>query len=662
MASRKERYIYNERRYTIKNKTMDIIYFYIFLLIHPYLALWHKSFVQAERKSWEALIPGYNYFIAFKFTINKPWWSLLLIFPGVHLVMWSVINVSYIRRFGYYSFLDTLQGIFFPYIIFYKIVKNKDPFLPQTNWANSVEVSKREWGDHIALFLALPVIGHILALGIGMFTRHKPGEKTKVKEWGDSLIYAIVAASILRTYVFEPFQIPTGSMEKTLLVGDFLFVNKLAYGPRVPMTPLSYPLVHNNVPWVNIPSYTTLETSSYRRLPGLGTLKRNDVVVFNFPSGDTAVYDPRMPYGLMGHDYHGIVIFEAQRLFEQDPKTTKDFQIAFKFYSDSLTKSISADSVKINIEKEAEFRAKDYIYGKFIKNLEYWKDRARHFLAVEKKAFDRSTGEIIEHYGLIYRPVDKRENYIKRCVAVPKDWVELKSSTLYINDKPAFVAPNQNLEYTVRNVKILSTKEMDEKYGLEAYSYAPGYYYPRRDYRPIPGTNAYIMQLTKKQIELLKKDNPDAEFIVNTTPQYSDDPNYKPNHLDYLKNLNVFPKDPYVNNTMTDFHKFQVPYKGLTVKLTKDNIPWYRRIITAYEGHRLSEREDGIYIDNKKTDRYTFNMDYYWMMGDNRYNSADSRVWGFVPEDHVVGKASMVWFSKSPYKGIRWERIFKVIE
>jgi signal peptidase I len=251
--------------------------------------MWWKSFEQTGRQSWEALIPGYNYFVAFKVMCHKPFWSLLLLFPGVHLVMLASLNVSYIRRFGYFSFADTLQGIFFPYLIFAKIAQSKKDFLPETNWSNSRETEIRKWGDHIVLFLCLPVIGHVIALSLGALTREKPGKKSKVKEWGDSLLFALVAASIIRTYVFEPFQIPTGSMERTLLVGDFLFVNKLAYGPKVPVTPLSYPLVHNTVPWVNIKSYTTFEKGIYTRLPGLGKVQQYDVAVFNYPSGDTAV-------------------------------------------------------------------------------------------------------------------------------------------------------------------------------------------------------------------------------------------------------------------------------------------------------------------------------------------------------------------------------------
>ena len=309
---------------------MNVLYFYLFILIHPYLSLWWKSFEQAGRKPWEALVPVYNYYVVFKLGSNKPFWSLLLVFPGVHLVMWSVANVSYIRRFGYFSLVDTLQGVFFPYIIMAKIANSGDKILPETNWANTKEMGDREWGDHLALFLALPVIGHALALGISAVTRHKPGKKSKVKEWGDSIWFALIAASIIRTYVFEPFQIPTGSMEKTLLVGDFLFVNKLTYGPKVPVTPLSYPLVHNTVPWIDMKSYTTLETSDYTRMPGFSNVNRNDVVVFNYPSGDTAVYDPRMPNGLMGHDYHGIVNNEALRLWRENNAYTSKIKYQIK--------------------------------------------------------------------------------------------------------------------------------------------------------------------------------------------------------------------------------------------------------------------------------------------------------------------------------------------
>lgn len=635
---------------------MSFTFFYIFLLLHPYLALWWKSFPAAGRKSWEALIPGYNYFVAFKMTVDKPWWSLLLVFPGVHLVMWAVLNVSYVRRFGYFSLGETLLGIVFPYPLFYKISQaGTTDFLPETNWANSKEKSKREWGDHLVLFLCLPVIGHVIALATQALSRDPNGKKTKVKEWGDSLLFALVAAAIIRSYVFEPFQIPTGSMEKTLVVGDFLFVNKLAYGPKVPVTPLSYPLVHNTVPWINIRSYTTLEKGEYTRLPGLGTVKANDVVVFNYPSGDTAVFDPRMPNGLMGHDYHGIVIREAQRLW-LDEAFVENREDIIRYYSDSVIRAnqgsnLSTAQVRPYAENLANQELKKRFGLEFIENRHYWMDKARKMIAEQKITMDNE-GQIIEHGGVVYRPVDKRENYIKRCVAVAGDEIEIKKSVLYRNGKKAWVAPQQNLQYIAYNFVPRDKNVMREKYGLEM---------ERNDYYSPNNGAFYIINATQTEIKKLKNDFSQARFEINLEQQYSD-LGVKPSALDLLANLEKFPKDPYINNTTTDFNKIRIPKKGDVVKLKKESIAWYRRIITAYEGHHLEERGGEFYIDGKKSDQYKIQMNYYWLMGDNRYNSADSRVWGFVPEDHIVGRASIVWFSKSPYLGIRWERIFKLIK
>jgi|TARA_R110000737_G_scaffold182215_1_gene205568 signal peptidase I len=635
---------------------MNALYFYLLILVHPYIALWWKSFPAAGRKSWEALVPGYNYYVAFKISCQKPWWSALLIFPGVHLVMLAVVNVSYIRRFGYFTLVDTLQGIFFPYIIFFKISQNPTDYKAETNWANAKEAAEREWGDHLTLFMSLPVFGHIIALGTQAVTRERAGKKSKVKEWVESILFALVAAGIIRTYVFEPFQIPTGSMEKTLLVGDFLFVNKLAYGPKVPVTPLSFPLVHNTVPWVNMRSYSTLETCKYTRLPGFSGVNRNDVVVFNYPSGDTAVYDPRMPMGLMGHDYHGIVIREAQRLWVDEKLNDKKAAVT-QYFSDSIVKANAGQNLNMEaVNNYAASMATNYLTEKFassfIAEMDVWQNKARKMIAIDKLTMDNE-GVIIEHGGAIARPVDKRENYIKRCVAIPGDNVEIVKSILMINGKPAFVAENQNLQYRASNFAPVSKTTMQEKYGLEE---------ERQDYYPSgEGADSYIVNATLSELKKLKKDFPEAKFYVNLYPQYSDASNAKPTGIQMLNNLNMFPKDPYINNTVSDFTKFKVPAKRATVKLNKDNIAWYRRIITAYEGHSLLEKGNDIFIDGKKVTSYTFKMNYYWMMGDNRYNSADSRVWGFVPEDHIVGRASLVWFSKSPYMGIRWERLFKMI-
>ena len=617
---------------------MSFVYFYLLILVNPILGQWHKLFTKIAAsevgknsgiKPNYAFIPGLNYYLVYKFTNKKPFWTVLLLFPGVHLVMMMVANLSLVRRFGKFSFTDTLQGLFFPYFLFYQITKDEKSLPVQdTNWNNAKETEERKWGDHLVLFLCLPLLGHALQFLFSLISRKKPGSKTGAKEWGDSLIFALVAATVIRSYVFEPFQIPTGSMEKTMLVGDFLFVNKLAYGPKVPVTPLSYPLVHNNVPWVNIPSYLMIEKGSYFRLPGFGKVKPYDIVVFNYPSGDTAVYDPRIPNGLMGHDYHGIVNQESIWQFR----------------------------VKNNLLGKGVNRTDSLKFLSFIKNVDAWRTLARTNLKNGLfPIYSQEFSEGLTHGGLIYRPVDKRENYIKRCIGTPGDEIEIIHATVYRNGKPARIFPNMAFKWDVSKASTtLTEQQMVDNFGLEN---APDG--SRMDFEEGDSTSPYVLNITSEEKKLIQEAYPTAEFKVHVDRRSYSREHRIPSPEELIENLDCFPKDFYVNNTMTDFQKFTVPKKGTSVKLTAQNIPWYRRIITAYEGHRLEERKDGIYLDGNKTDTYTFALDYYWMMGDNRYNSADSRVWGFVPEDHIVGRASLVWLSNSPYKGIRAERILK---
>jgi len=619
---------------------MSFIYFYLLILLHPYLAQWHKVFPKLGRKSWEAMVPGYNYFILYKEVLNKPWWSLLLAFPGVHLVMWMTINVSLLRRFGFYNLKETLQGLFFPYLLFNQVAKNEAlTYGPATNWSNSREVEIRKWGDHVILFMALPVIGHILAIGFDKISRDKPGTKPRVKEYGDSFIWALVAAAVIRTYSFEPFQIPTGSMEKTMLVGDFLVVNKLAYGPKVPITPLSYPLVHNIVPLVNIKSYLDWEKGTYNRLPGWAKIKRNDIVVFNFPSGDTAILDPRMPGGLMGHDFHGLVNQEAL------------FEFAIK------------NNVSAVWERREATTAENNLLAQFIEQHAYWKNLARErFKNGEFPVYMEESKYGQTHGGLIFRPVDKRENYIKRCVGTPGDVLEIKNSVLYVNGKSAYVSPGQALLYRIEKTKVSfpSVPEMLTRYGLE--NSADG---ARTDFDAFNDPKYYVLNLTKQEKLKIEQD-----FRIRLEkvryPQWTAQETLKATPLQKIANLDQFPKDFNVNNTMTDFQRFQIPRKGQRIAINTKNIAWYKRIISAYEGHQLAIKGDKIYIDGKLATHYRFAMNYYWMMGDNRFHSADSRVWGFVPEDHIVGRASFVWFSKSPFVdsflGIRFDRIFRIVD
>lgn len=631
---------------------MSFIYFYIFILaVHPYLAMWSKSFERAGVNKMYALIPFVNYYYVFKIGCKKPFWSILLIFPGVHIVMWSVANVSYIRRFGFYSLADTAQGVFFPYLILWKIANTPSmPIQEPTNWANPTEVAKRNQGDHLILFLALPVVGHAVAYLLG-FRGDKIGKRSKFKEWGDSIVFALVAASIIRSYVFEPFQIPTGSMEKTLLVGDFLFVNKLAYGPKVPNTPLSFPLVHNTIPFLNIRSYSTLETCPYFRLPGFGSVNRNDVMVFNYPSGDTAIFDPRVPDGLMGHDYHGVLIDEAKYYFTLDWIPSHPAE----------SKALADRGLPVNDMRILAYDEYWNVCGEdFLNRIEEYKAIARTGMANGKTYCRGGMPEkglnYIEHGGLIYRPVDKRENYIKRCVGIPGDRLEIKKykdqdAILFVNGEKAWVAKDQSNAYVFPDPsKTITARQLNNL----------GYYESEQDF--IVTATGLRMFLTRAMLAKIKKAYPNVPLKKYNEPLYSKSKLYKPTPAERINNMSNFPKDPNINNTVSNYKiGVPIPKKGTTVKLTKENIAWYRRVITAYERHKLQEKADGFYIDGKKTSTYKFAMNYYWLMGDSRNNSADSRVWGFVPEDHVVGKASIVWFSKGSM-GVRWDRIFKFIK
>lgn len=601
---------------------MNVLYFYLLFILFPFTTMWWKIFPKAGRKSWEAFIPLYNYCIASKIGGQPWWWGLLMIIPGIHIPMWAIFNVSLQRRFGFFSLGETASGIFLPWINAFKIASDDTiTYLQEMDWNNSELVKKREMGDHLVLFLSLPIVGHIVAYVLGGISKRKKGTKTFIKEWGDAILFALIAATGIRTYVFEPFQIPTGSMEKTLLIGDFLFVNKLPYGPKVPVTPLSFPLVHNTLPVVNTRSYSTLETSNYTRLPGWSDVERNDVVVFNFPSGDTAIFDPRVPDGLMGHDYHGLLYNQAWELYLQD---------------------VLKGSVNYNTLVDNRHR---FSFDDYLKQLPYYK-------SIVREGFERQ-------YGLIYRPVDKRENYIKRCVAIPGDKLEIKNAVLYINDKKAFVPENVVFKYNVSNFPANSNASMERKYGMHQQS--------PNDFERGADGSITKMSLTQAMLEQLKKRHPETVFEQIVYPKGTF------NEVVPMQNgeiipapLSCFPHDPRFDFTTSNFGPIMIPKKGETISINASNIALYNRIITAYEGHTLEEKADGIYIDGKKSDSYTFAMDYYWMMGDNRDNSADSRIWGFVPEDHIVGRAALVWFSKDGHKGffdgIRWDRVFKNIQ
>lgn len=380
-------------------------------------------------------------------------------------------------------------------------------------------------------------------------------KKSFIREWVDAAVFAIVAASIIRIFLVEAYTIPTGSMEGSLLVNDYLFVSKVSYGARTPMTPLAVPLVHNTLPFFNCKSYTELVQWGYHRLPGFGHIERNDVVVFNFPAGDT-------------------VALEVQQ--DQD------------YYS--LLRNYNNDRA-------------------FVKN----------------------------NFTVLSRPVDKKENYIKRCVGIPGDTIEVRGGYLYVDNKLSKQYPHAKMTYTIATNGQVSLDEFVEEQDMnpEELNYDPN-------------SKMYIANLSNDQVAAIKKMN----GVIAIAPFVLDKNDTRDN---------AFPNDTANFKWNRDFYgPFIVPKAGQQVTLSLQNIALYQRIIANYEHNSLDIKDGKIFINGKETTTYTFQMNYYWMMGDNRHNSADSRYFGFVPDDHIVGKAWFVWLSFGN-KGIRWNRLFRSI-
>ena len=371
--------------------------------------------------------------------------------------------------------------------------------------------------------------------------------------WVDAIVWATVVATLVHIFVFQLYVVPTSSMEKTILIGDYLYVNKLAYGPQVPNTPVSMPFVFNTMPFSTTKkSYSEAIQWDYHRLRGCGRVEREDVVVFNFPAGDT-------------------VLLENQAVTYYD--VLRDYQT------------------------------------------HYGKEEGRR----------RLMGE----YTVVSRPVDKRENYIKRCVAVAGDTLQIVNTELFVNGEPQPACAVRQHIYFVESSAPLSS-----------------YTFANLDITEYNGSAPYYYVATTEDGANRLRNMP----IVKSVDRYN---NTEPS-------LDAFPHDERYAWTQDNFGPLWVPQRGATIELTLDNLPLYERIIDQYEGHDLLVEGDKILIDGKESTTYTFAMDYYFMMGDNRHNSADSRFWGFVPEDHIVGKASFIAFSKGD-DGVRWGRIFDKI-
>ncbi len=473
------------------------IQFFLAIQVIHFLGTW-KLYVKAGRKAWEAIIPIYNAVVLMQI-INRPkWWVVLLFIPIINLLMFPIIWIETIRSFGKNSNLDSFLVI--ATLGFYIFYIN---YMEDVNYIEDRSLKPR----------------------------------TAAGEWVSSIAFAIIAATLVHTYFMQPYTIPTSSLEKSLLIGDFLFVSKFHYGARVPMTTIAAPMVHDTLPIIKTKSYLNQPQLPYLRIPGFQKIKQNDIVVFSWPV-DTVEY------------------------FFQ--KTTKK----------------------------------------------------------------------------IRKPIDKKSNYVKRCVGIAGDSLEIRDGFVFINGKKNTLPDRAKLQfyYDVNTGgKPISANILRNRYHV-------------REGRFLQNGN-YELNLASDDAKLLKN-NPTVKSLKRK---------FSPKG----EKENVFPNVKSLNWNRDNFGPIYIPKKGKTVDLNKESLPFYKQIIVEYEKNNLQVNGDEILINGKSVTDYTFQQDYYWMMGDNRHNSEDSRYWGFVPFDHVVGKPVFIWMSwNTDGKGlskIRWERLFTTV-
>ena len=501
--------------------TQWFIFFLITQVIHG-LGTW-KLYIKADKKAWEAFVPVYNAIVLMGI-INRPkWWVILLFVPIINLIMIPVIWVETCRSFGKNTYTDTALAIL-------------------------------TCGLYIGYLNYTQDLTHIRDRSLKT--------KSSSGDWVSSILFAVVAATLVHTYFMQPFVIPTSSLEKTLLKGDFLLVSKFHYGARLPMTAVAAPMVHDTLPLVNTPSYLKEPQIPYLRIPGFQDIERNDIVVFNWP---------------------------ADTLF--------------------------------NMYKQAD------------------------------KKYEK--------------PIDKKTNYVKRCVGIAGDSLEIKDGYVFINGKQTVLPDRAKTQfyYTVISKKYLSAQYLKDAIGTTEFNRfykidkAAAVRYNLRDLIPFPNdSTSYMVELPgdlnvnqNKDFKATDRYNinmsvEEKETLAKNSDIVSVKRNIKPKGE---REANIFPKYGDYNWNGDNFGPIYIPKAGKTVELNKQVLPLYKDIITEYEGNKLTTDNNNIYINGEIATSYTFKQDYYWMMGDNRQNSLDARYWGFVPFDHVIGKPVFVWMSIS---------------
>ena len=486
----------------------------------------YKMFQKAGAPAWKAFVPFYNTWVMQDIAKRPKHWVFWQLIPVGGWFISMGIFIEFAKVFGKFSFLHHTGASLLAFLYFPWIANRKDTKF----------------------------------IGAEAARKHR---KSGLREWIDAAVFAIVAATLIRLFIFEAYTIPSGSMEKSLLVNDFLFVSKISYGPRVPNTPLSIPFIHNYIPGLGGKSYTEAIRIPYIRW-WQRPVKRGDAVVFNFPAGDTVIH----------HDQ-----FESKNPY-------------------------------YDIKRRAQKGSPD---DQYILNNP-------------------------SEYPVVVHPVDKTDNYVKRCVAVAGDTISVKDNIVYINSQQQAMPPHAQMHYIVTfndNVQ-LDADVMKSEYNLDG---------EKGDYQFGDAKNQYRILLTAAAKEKMIKAGLIKEIKVDYNYGFSGE---------------TFPYDTLHRWTRDNFGPVWVPKKGAKLLLTTENYSIYERAIRVYEKNDLDMKEGKFFINGTETNEYTFKMDYYWMMGDNRQDSQDSRYWGFVPEDRIVGKAWLIWFSWE--KGPRWNRLFRFVK
>ena len=423
--------------------------------------------------------------------------------------------------------------------------------------------------------------------------RESPNDATRfIMSWVDALVFALVAVYFINLFFFQNYVIPSSSLEKSLLTGDYLFVSKVSYGPRKPQTPLTMPLTQHTLPVFDCDSYIEWPQWKYERAKGFGHVELNDIVVFNYPAGDTICTAPQY----QAQDFYRLAYGLGEGAYAQ----------THGGYLPNLS--------KMTLQQQRDFLAQMYADG-------------RHII-------DSNSSE----YGHIKaRPADRRENYVKRCVGLPGQTLQIKNRIIYLDGKANKEPDNVQYSYYVKLRSQMPLELMDEL-GISM-----------EDITSL-NTSGYL-PLTNASVKALKarKDVVESVTLVNDPTTWD-----------------IYPLNGNKGWTRDNYGPVWIPKKGATLKLTMSNIAIYERPIRVYEGNDLQVKDGKIYINGKEAKYYTFKMDYYWMQGDNRHNSLDSRYWGFVPEDHIVGKPIFIWWSHDPdhsgFSGIRWSRLFRFVD